>query len=379
MNTDILVENDPDPLSKNNDFNQFFSFTPYNWSNWRWQIKNKITSIDRLSKIIKLTLEEKEVITVNKSFPFAVTPYYLKIIYDNPLSSLRKTIIPTIKELNFQDCENEDPLQEKSHSPCKCIVHRYPDRVLFLTTSVCSTYCRYCTRSRVVGKTCITTCDWIDAIDYIKAHVEVRDVLLSGGDPLTLSNDSIDWLLSQIRAIKHVEVIRIGTKVPVVLPQRLYDKELLNILKRYHPLFMSIHFVHPDELSKETITACSNLANAGIPLGSQTVLLKDVNDDTKLMTKLMQGLLKIRVKPYYLYQCDPILGSSHFRTKVEKGIEIIKSLRGFTSGYAVPTFVIDAPGGGGKIPIMPEYVVESSSNIITLKNYENNIYYYPNE
>jgi lysine 2,3-aminomutase len=376
----MLVENDidPDPLSKDDYFNQFFPSTILsNWSNWHWQIKNKITSIDRLSKIIELTAEEKEVITVNKSFPFAITPYYLKIIYDNPQSSLRKTIIPTIKELNFEDCENEDPLHEKSHSPCKCIVHRYPDRVLFLTTSVCSTYCRYCTRSRVVGKTCITTCDWIDAIDYIKTHTEVRDVLLSGGDPLTLQNDSIDWLLSQIRAIKHVEIIRIGTKVPVVLPQRLYDKELLNILKQYHPLFMSLHFVHPDELSKETVIACSNLANAGVPLGSQTVLLKDVNDNVELMTKLMQGLLKIRVKPYYLYQCDPILGSSHFRTKVEKGIEIIKNLRGFTSGYAVPTFVIDAPGGGGKIPVMPEYVIESNNTII-LKNYENNIYHYPN-
>lgn len=378
MDTDILVENDPEPLSKDDDFNQFFSFvTRYDWSNWRWQIRNKITSIDRLSKIIKLTAEEREVITINKSFPFAVTPYYLKLIYDNPLSTLRKTIIPTVKELNFEDCEDEDPLHEKIHNPCKCIIHRYPDRVLFLTTSVCSTYCRYCTRSRVVGRACITTCDWVEAIEYIKLHTEVRDVLLSGGDPLTLSNDSIDWLLSQIRQIKHVEMIRIGTKVPAVLPQRLYDRELLKILKQYHPLFMSLHFTHPDELTRETINACSNLADAGIPLGSQTVLLKDVNDDVELMKKLMQGLLKARVKPYYLYQCDPILGSSHFRTKVEKGIEIIKNLRGFTSGYAVPTFVIDAPGGGGKIPVMPEYVIESDDTIM-LRNYEDKIYQYPN-
>ncbi|MBU0990328.1 MAG: KamA family radical SAM protein, partial [Proteobacteria bacterium] len=258
-------------------------------------------------------------------------------------------------------------------------VHRYPDRVLFLATGICSTYCRYYTRSRVVGhksSTSFNTSQIEGAIRYIEKNPSVRDVLISGGDPLTLSDEKLAWLLSRLRRIPHVELLRIGTKAPVVLPQRI-SPALTQLLKRYHPLWMSIHFTHPDELTPETAQACKRLADAGIPLGSQTVLLKGINDDVDVMKRLVHGLLQIRVKPYYLYQCDPILGSAHFRTPVEKGLEIIKGLRGHTTGYAVPTYVIDAPGGGGKIPLLPEYVVGREGEDLLLRNYKGLQYRYP--
>lgn len=365
---------DVEPPSKSDFIKKYFPDN--NWNNWRWQIKNKITSIDKLSTFINLNDDEKNIIDSKTLFNFAITPHYLKLLYDNPQSVIRKTMIPTVNELIKLDCEAEDPLNENEHSQCKSIVHRYPDRVLFLVTSSCSSYCRYCTRSRMVGKTCIDISDLVEGIEYIKQHTEIRDVLLSGGDPLTLSDDKIDWLLSEIRQIKHVQIIRIGTKIPIVMPQRI-DNKLLNILKKYHPLYISIHVIHPDEISQETINVCNKLADAGIPLGSQTVLLKDINNDVQTMTNLFHELLKIRVKPYYLYQCDPIFGSSHFRTNINDGLEIINGLRGFTSGYAIPTFVIDAPGGGGKIPISKNNIINSNEKHITLQNYENNIYHYP--
>ena len=259
------------------------------------------------------------------------------------------------------------------------LVHRYPDRVLFLVTDFCSTYCRYCTRSCMVGNGKGLPFDrgqWEKAIAYIENSPAVRDVILSGGDPLTLSDEILEWLLSRLRKIRHVEFLRIGTKAPVVLPQRI-TPALTRMLKRYHPLWISIHFTHPDELTPETTLACDRLADAGIPLGSQTVLLSGINDDLDTMKRLMHGLLKIRVKPYYLYQCDPILGSSHFRTPVGKGLEIIRGLRGYTTGYAVPSYVIDAPGGGGKIPLLPEYIVGRDGDDLLLKNYEGNTYRYP--
>ncbi len=294
--------------------------------------------------------------------------------------AVRRTVIISNNEYHITPSEAEDPLSEDNDSPVPGIVHRYPDRVLFLVTGFCAVYCRYCTRSRIVGDVRkmhhISPQYWENAISYIRQHPEVRDVLLSGGDPLTISDSKLEWLISQVRRIPHVEVIRIGTKVPVVLPQRI-TKQLVEMLHKYHPLWMSIHFSHPDELTPETAEACRRLADAGIPLGSQTVLLKGVNDRVETMTRLNQGLMKIRVRPYYLYQCDPVRGTSHFRTTVEKGLEIIAGLRGFTSGYAVPSFVVDAPGGGGKIPLLPEYVAGRSGDNLLLRNYEGNIYMYP--
>ena len=276
--------------------------------------------------------------------------------------------------------EADDPLAEDRDSPVPGLVHRYPDRVLLLTTDFCSTYCRYCTRSRMVGHggECRSSYDrWSKALDYIAATPAVRDVLLSGGDPLTLPNDRLEWLLARLRRIPHVEIIRIGSKVPAVMPQRV-TLALTRMLKRYHPLWLSLHFTHPDELTAEVHHACTRLADAGIPLGSQTVLLAGINDDVDTMRRLFQGLLKVRVRPYYLYQCDPIPGSSHFRTPVAKGLEIIQGLRGYTTGYAVPSFVIDAPGGGGKVPLLPDYVVERQGDGLLLKNYEGKFYRYPN-
>jgi lysine 2,3-aminomutase len=260
------------------------------------------------------------------------------------------------------------------------IVHRYPDRALFLVANTCASNCRYCTRSRMVenpdNNSIFFQAQWEQAIAYIEAHPEVRDVLLSGGDPLTLSDEKLDWLLSRLHRIPHVEFLRIGTKAPVVMPQRI-TVSLARVLKRYHPLWMSIHFTHPDELTPETVEACARLADAGIPLGSQTVLLSGINDTVDTMKALMHGLLKARVKPYYLYQCDPIVGSSHFRTPVQKGLEIIQGLRGHTSGYAVPAYVIDAPGGGGKIPLLPEYLVGRDGDDLVLRNYQGMQFRYP--
>jgi len=276
--------------------------------------------------------------------------------------------------------EADDPLSEDHDTTTPGLVHRYPDRVLFLTTGFCSTYCRYCTRSRMVGEAggeyTFSTSQWEKAAQYIEAHPEIRDCLLSGGDPLTIGDDKLEWLLARLRSIKHLEFLRIGTKVPVVLPQRV-TPQLTRMLKRYHPLWMSIHFTHPDEITPEVAEACMRLADAGIPLGSQTVLLKGVNDDVDTMKRLMHKLLQIRVRPYYIYQCDPVSGTAHFRTPVEKGLEIIKALRGHTTGYACPTFVVDAPNGGGKIPLMPDYVVGREGADLLLTNFEGGTYRYP--
>jgi lysine 2,3-aminomutase len=275
--------------------------------------------------------------------------------------------------------ENDDPLGEDSHSPVPGLVHRYPDRVLLLVTNFCSVYCRYCTRARMVGSVgerSVKKSDIEAALDYIEQTPVVRDVLISGGDPLSLDDDRLEYILKRLRKISHVEFVRIGSKQPVVQPMRI-TPTLTRILKRYHPLWMSLHFTHVDEITPEVTEACGRLADAGIPLGSQTVLLKGVNDDTVTMKKLMHGLLRIRVKPYYLYQCDPISGSAHFRTPVAKGIELIRGLRGHTSGYAVPTFVVDAPNGGGKTAIAPDYVVGYDNGDLVLQSYDGGHYRYP--
>jgi len=350
------------------------------WSDWRWQTRNRVRRLEDLDRFLRLTDDEQEAIRRHEgSLPLGVTPYYLSLFDEHDATQpLRRTHVPVGDEYLVLPGESEDPLAEDESTAAPGLVHRYGDRVLFLTTGFCSTYCRYCTRSRVVGggEYTFSTSQWEQALAYIEAHCEIRDVLLSGGDPLTIADDKLDWLLGRLRRIEHVEFLRIGTKVPVVLPQRI-TRSLTRMLRRYHPLWMSIHFTHPDELTPESIEACSRLADAGIPLGAQTVLLKGVNDDVDVRRRLYHGLLKARVRPYYLYQCDPITGSGHFRTPVEKGIEILEGLRGHTTGYAVPTFVVDAPGGGGKIPLMPNYVVGRDGDDLLLRNYSGKTYRYP--
>jgi lysine 2,3-aminomutase len=351
------------------------------WIDWHWQLRNSFTTAEAISRV--MTLTDDEVSTINRlknRLPLRITPYYLSLIYDSePGSPLRRTMIPTGSELLITDEEQSDPLDEMGSSPVPGIIHRYPDRALFTVTQFCSSYCRYCTRSHSVGKLGHLTKTELDrAFRYLEEHKEIRDVIISGGDPLTMNDSRLEYLLSNLRSIKHIEILRIGTKVPVVLPQRI-TPGLVSMLRRYNPLFMSLHFTHPDELTPETRKACEMLADAGIPLGSQTVLLKGINDDPAVMKSLMQKLLTVRVRPYYIYQCDLIPGSSHFRTTVEKGIDIIENMRGHTSGYAVPQFVIDAPGGGGKIPILPAYVVESGPEKWVLRNFRNKQYTYPNK
>ncbi|HNY65242.1 MAG TPA: KamA family radical SAM protein [Deltaproteobacteria bacterium] len=351
------------------------------WASWHWQIRNSISSIEAIQRIIGLVPEEYEAILKRTTaLPFRITPYYASLMSSTDhTQAIRRTVVPVTDEYLVSPGEAQDPLAEEHQSPVPGLVHRYPDRVLFLTTGFCSTYCRYCTRSRMVGnngrfRSGIT--QWQQAMSYIESHPEVRDVLLSGGDPLTLPDSHLDYILSSIRRIPHVEIVRIGTKVPTVLPQRITPR-LIRTLKKYQPVWMSIHFTHPDELTPETIAACTLLADAGIPLGSQTVLLKGINDDVATLKALFHGLLKIRVRPYYLYQCDPILGSAHFRTTVDKGLEMIEGIRGHTSGYAVPQYVVDAPGGGGKIPLLPDYFQGRCEGKVMLRNYEGRFFSYP--
>ena len=352
------------------------------WNDWHWQVANRIRTLEKLQLIVDLSESELEAIkSHNGPLPFAITPYYASLLSEKDAKQpIRRTVVMTREENFLAPGEAVDPLGEEEDSPVPGIVHRYPDRVLFLTTGFCSVYCRYCTRSRMVGvpggEAQYNIQQWGKAIEYIKSHPEIRDVLLSGGDPLTLADERLEWLLSNLRAIPHVEFIRIGTKVPVVLPQRITPK-LVQMMRKYHPVWMSIHFTHPDEITPEVSDAVQRLADAGIPLGSQTVLLKGINDSVDVMKKLFHQLLKNRVKPYYMYQCDPVAGTSHFRTSVSKGIEIIAGLRGHTTGYAIPQYVIDAPGGGGKIPILPEYVQGRENGNLILKNFEGKLFSYP--
>ncbi|AOY56822.1 KamA family radical SAM protein [Desulfococcus multivorans] len=352
------------------------------WNDWHWQVAHRIRTAAELTRYIPLLSkdEEQALYQADIRLPLAVTPYYMSLVSPaDPDQALRRTVVPVYRELIRTPGEADDPLSEEAQSPVPGLVHRYPDRVLLLALDFCSTYCRYCTRSRVVGHGALhpTRTRLERALTYIESKPEIRDVLLSGGDPFLLGDDRLEWILCRLHRIPHVEIIRIGTKVPAVLPQRITPK-LVKMLKRYHPLWMSLHFTHPDECTPESQRACSLLADAGIPLGSQTVLLKGVNDTVDIMKNLVHCLMKMRVRPYYLYQCDPISGSSHFRTPVETGMEIIRGLRGFTSGYAVPTYVVDAPAGGGKIPLMPDYIIGREGRNLVMKNYEGNRYQYPN-
>lgn len=360
---------------------QFFpQATLADWNDWRWQSRNRIRNLAQLEKMLVLSEDEREALTQGGSMlPVGITPYYMSLLdrtdADQPL---RRTVVPNRHEFIRTPGEADDPLGEDGHSPVPGLVHRYPDRVLLLAHDFCSTYCRYCTRSRVVGHGEILPNEkrLAVAFDYIRRTPAIRDVLISGGDPLALGDDKLDWMLGELRSIPHLEFVRIGTKMPAVLPQRI-TPQLVRVLRKYHPLWMSVHFLHPDECTPEAHLACTRLADAGIPLGSQTVLLKGVNDNVAVMKELNHKLLLMRVRPYYLYQCDPISGSSHFRTTVEKGLEIIQGLRGHTTGYAVPTYVIDAPGGGGKIPLLPDYVVGREGDDLLLRNFEGGVFRYP--
>lgn len=358
----------------------FPDVTDAEWSDWRWQLRRRIRDLAGLEHLFALSADERAAMGQRQgSLPVGITPYYAsRMDLVDPDDPLRRTHIPVGAEYLRGPGEADDPLGEDGHTAVPGLVHRYPDRVLFLVAPNCATYCRYCTRSRMVGDGgdyAFGTAQWEGAIEYIAAHPEVRDVLLSGGDPLTLADDKLEWLLARLRRIPHLEIIRIGTKVPSVLPMRI-TRALTRMLRKYHPLWMSIHFTHPGELSTEVTEACARLADAGIPLGSQTVLLAGINDSVDTLKGLYHGLLMRRVRPYYLYQCDPITGSAHFRTPVDQGLAIVRGLRGHTTGYAVPTYVIDAPGGGGKIPLLPDYVAGREGDDLLLTNFEGKSYRY---
>ena len=343
------------------------------WNDWKWQVKHRIETFDELKNLLPLTdAEEAGIKKSLKTLRMAITPYYLSLIdVNNPHCPIRKQAVPTIAELHHSAVDLLDPLHEDTDSPVPGLTHRYPDRVLFLITDQCSMYCRHCTRRRFAGQhDGESSSERIDkAIQYIAATPQVRDVLLSGGDALLVSDQRLESIIQRLRAIPHVEIIRIGTRVPVVCPQRITD-DLVNMLKKYHPIWINTHFNHSSEITPEAVEACEKMADAGIPLGNQSVLLRGVNDCAAVMKKLVHNLVKIRVRPYYIYQCDLSLGLEHFRTPVSKGIEIIENLRGHTSGYAVPTFVVDAPGGGGKTPVMPNYMVSQAPQKVVLRNFE---------
>lgn len=354
--------------------------TPDQWNNHIWQLKNRITSLSALEQHIELCEEERAgVLLSGNKLAMAITPHFFNLIDKNdPDCPIRRQVIPRIEETLTDPAEMSDPCGEDSHMPVPGLVHRYPDRVLFLVTDRCAAYCRYCTRSRVVSGVSEQKLEtqWEAAFDYLEKTPSVRDVLISGGDALLFSDARLDRLLSRLHAIPHIQFVRIGSRIPIFLPQRI-TPELCAILKKYHPLFISIHANHPKELTSEVRDALGRLADSGIVMGNQSVLLSGVNDSVDIQKELVQKLLMCRVRPYYLYQCDLIEGSSHLRTSLQKGIDIIEGLRGHTSGYAIPQFVIDGPGGGGKIPINPNYVINHDDAGITLRNYEGKRFHYP--
>ncbi len=342
------------------------------WDDWRWQLAHRLNTVEELGALLRLTPEEIEGLTAEDKFRVEITPYFASLIDpDDPLCPIRRQVIPLGRELQAFEGMMEDSLAEDAHSPVPGLVHRYPDRALMLTTTQCASYCRYCTRSRIVGSPHenFSTADFEQQIDYLRRTPQVRDVLLSGGDPLMLAPRTLEMILSRLRDIEHIEIIRIGSRVPVFLPQRITG-ELCDMLRRYHPLWMNIHVNHPREITPELSRALAKLADAGIPLGNQTVLLAGINDSVHIQRELAHKLVKNRVRPYYLYQCDLVKGAGHFRTTIAKGIEIIEGMRGHTSGYAVPTFAVDGPGGGGKIPVNPQYLISQAPGRVVLRNYE---------
>ena len=343
------------------------------WNDWKWHLRNKIQTAEDLKKVVEINEAEEEAITkCLKALRMAITPYYLSLIdLNDPNDPVRAQSVPTIAELEWAEEDLEDPLSEDIDSPVPGLTHRYPDRALLLVTDQCAMYCRHCTRRRFAGQSdaALPMTQIENAIAYIAKTPVIRDVLISGGDPLLLEDSRLEHIIKQLYEIPHVEIIRLGSRLPVVLPQRITD-DLCNMLKKYHPIWLNTHFTHPKEITPESSAACEKLANAGIPLGNQSVLLAGINDCVHVMKELVQGLVKIRVRPYYIYQCDLSQGLTHFRTPVAKGIEIIEGLRGHTSGYAVPIFVVDAPGGGGKIPVMPTYIISHAAHKVVLRNFE---------
>lgn len=343
------------------------------WNDWKWQVANRITDVEQLKKIINLTPDEEQKIgEVVKSFRLGITPYYASLMdADDPRCPVRMQAVPVIAETHRSEADMLDPLHEDEDSPAPGLTHRYPDRVLFLITDQCSMYCRHCTRRRLAGETdgARSMDDIKQCIEYIRKNPVVRDVLLSGGDCLLVDDEILEYIFSELRKIPHVQIVRMGSRTPVVMPQRITD-DLVNMLKKYHPVWLNTHFNHPKEMTPEAMEALRKLADAGIPLGNQSVLLRGVNDCPHIMRDLVHDLVRNRVRPYYIYQCDLSLGIEHFRTSVAAGINIIEGLRGHTSGYAVPTFVVDAPGGGGKIPVMPQYIISQSQDKVILRNYE---------
>jgi lysine 2,3-aminomutase len=375
---EFVQEQQPQPSHSQPNNKNLHKLLEYQYNDWHWQLRNKIKSIDVVSKFINLTTEEQRGLIYSK-FKFGITPYLLSIIEkDNPDCPIRKQFIPTISEIKSTQEELLDPCGEDDDTVAPGIVHRYPDRVLLMLTTQCASYCRFCTRRRLVGQQehIISQGEFFLALEYIKNHPEIRDVILSGGDPLILSDEKLEFFLKHLRQIKHIEILRISTRIPVALPQRITPK-LCSTLKKFNPIFINIHINHPKELTLQTQIACNMLADNGFPLGSQTVLLKGINDKPQILLKLFHEILKLRIRPYYLYQCDIAQGTSHFRTPVSVGLKIIENLQGHTSGLAVPTFVLDTPGGGGKVPISPNYVISKSRNSIIVKNYEQKVYVYP--
>jgi lysine 2,3-aminomutase len=340
------------------------------WNDWHWQIKNSITTLEELEKYIILTEEEK----MSGALPLRITPYYARLL---STAAIRKCVVPTTQELNVSPCETADSLAEEQDRKTPNVIHRYPDRVLFLVTNMCASNCRYCTRSRLIDNPKHSVShEWEESFEYIRSHPEVRDVLISGGDPLLLSDELLHELLEGLHSIPTVEIIRIGTKVPVVLPQRITAK-LCGVLSMYEPLYVNIHFTHPDEITEETKQACRMLRNAGAVLGSQTVCLSGINDSVEVLGELFKKLLKIGVRPYYAYACDLVPGSSHFRVPLEKLLDIIEGLRGFISGLAIPHVVIDGPGGKGKTPVLPDYFIGKNKKEYLFKNYCGEKFTYP--
>jgi lysine 2,3-aminomutase len=371
---------DLDPSFRSHAPGHWAEIPTQDWDDYKWQLRNRVDSLADLEARIKLTDEERAgVLLAGSKLAMAITPHFFNLIdKDDPDCPIRRQVIPRIEEGWTAPEEMADPCGEDSHMPVPGLVHRYPDRVLFLVTDRCASYCRYCTRSRVVsgvGEQHLET-QWEAAFRYLEKHTEVRDVLLSGGDPLLFSDAKLDKILTRLRAIPHIQFLRIGSRIPIFLPQRI-TPELCEMLKKHHPLFISIHSNHPKELTTEVRDGLARLADAGIPLGNQSVLLRGINDSPEIQKTLVHKLLMCRARPYYLYQCDLITGSSHLRTSVAEGVNIIEQLRGHTTGYAVPQFVIDGPGGGGKIPVNPNYVVDSSSGKVTLRNFEGEIFDYP--
>ena len=376
------LEEEPPETNLRNGRQRFFAnVSDEDWNSWTWHFRNRITSIEQLAGLIPLTADEQEKLKqVTAKYPLSITPYYLSLI--NPLDpedAIMKQAVPSFQEISMNDIGYEDPLAEERESVVPGLVHRYPDRVLMVLTDICPMLCRHCTRKREWRHGgWVRTPEEIDAmIDYIRGNKVVRDVVISGGDPLTLSTKRLEQVISKLRQIKHVEIIRIGTRFPVVLPQRI-DDELCNMLSKYGPIWLNTHFNNPKEITPESARACDRLLRAGVPVNNQSVLLKGVNDSVETQMKLCQGLLKIKVRPYYLYQCDEVQGTEHLRTPVETGLKIMDGLRGFTSGLAIPTFVIDLPDGGGKIPLQPNYVMSFNDDGLLLRNYKGHIFQYRN-